>query len=205
MLLTLTAVFAFTGAVWALARDGRIDFNDGLVLTGLFLFWQLFHLFEVLKGKVRQSQEWNWMLPLDLALLGIGAYATFLSIDWLVGWLSGIQTGRFFSAKNLGWLSGWLMVLPNALLAMYYGWRGRPEIVYTSQVGDGHICIPLCVGIFAMHQTFALPRVFETGMLMLFGVAIAHLVLVAVFDGVSRIAGWALVIAYGVFLYKGFL
>src|SRR5690606_202777 len=47
LLLTLTAVFAFTGAVWALARDGRLDFNDGLVLVGLFLFWQIFHVFEV--------------------------------------------------------------------------------------------------------------------------------------------------------------
>ena len=42
LLLTLTAVLFFTGAVWALARDGRLDFGDGLVLVGLFLFWLLF-------------------------------------------------------------------------------------------------------------------------------------------------------------------
>jgi hypothetical protein len=50
-----------------------------------------------------------------------------------------------------------MMVLPNAILALYYGWRRKPEVVYTSQVGDAHICIPLCVGIFALHQTLELP------------------------------------------------
>ncbi len=49
LLLTLTAVLFFTGAAWALARDGTLDFGDGLVLVGLFLFWQCFHIFDVLK------------------------------------------------------------------------------------------------------------------------------------------------------------
>ena len=40
VLLTLTAVLFFTGAVWALGRKGQIGFNEGLVLVGLFLFWQ---------------------------------------------------------------------------------------------------------------------------------------------------------------------
>ena len=39
LLLTLTAVLFFSGAVWAMGRKGRIEFNDGLVLIGLFLFW----------------------------------------------------------------------------------------------------------------------------------------------------------------------
>ena len=178
LLLTLTAVLFFTGAVWALARDGKLDFGDGLVLVGLFLFWQCFHVFEVLKSNVRQNKSFGWMLPVDLALLGVGAYAQYVSIDWLVTWLSKIHTG-FISAKNLGWLSGWLMVLPNGLLALYYGWRGNPEIVYTSQVGDGHICIPLCVGVFALFQTFAVPAVFQTGMLLLIGATLVHIVFVA--------------------------
>src|SRR5439155_704315 len=49
LLLTLTAVLFFTGAVWALGRDGALNRGDGLVLVGLFLFWQCFHLFDVLK------------------------------------------------------------------------------------------------------------------------------------------------------------
>ncbi len=203
LLLTLTAVFVFTGAVWALGRDGRLDFNDGMVLTGLFLFWQMFHVFDVLKSNARQNRSFTPMLLVDLAALGIGAYATYVSIDWLVTWLSHIQTG-FISAKNLGLLSGWLMVLPNGLLALYYGWRGNPEIVYTSQVGDGHICIPLCVGIFAMYQSFAMPAMFETGMITLFAATIAHVVCIAVFGGLPRILGVGFVIAYMVFLAKGF-
>jgi cation:H+ antiporter len=46
----------------------------------------------------------------------------------------------------LGWLSGWVMALPNAVLAFYYGCRKQPEVVYTSQVGDAHVSIPLCIG-----------------------------------------------------------
>ncbi len=204
LLLTLTAVFAFTGAVWALARDGKLDFNDGLVLVGLFLFWQMFHVFEVLKSNARQNKSFSWMLPIDLALLGVGAWATYVSIDWLVSWISKIKSG-FISADNLGVLSGWLMVLPNGLLALYYGWRRNPEVVYTSQVGDGHICIPLCVGIFALHQAFPVPAVFETGMLLLFSATILHMLCVSIFGGLPRIMGWVCVAAYGVFVYRGLL
>jgi cation:H+ antiporter len=202
LLLTLTAVFVFTGAVWALARDGKLDFYDGLVLVGLFFFWQAFHVFDVLKSNVNKNRSFGWMLLFDLLLLATGAGATYVSIDWLVTWLSHIQTG-FISAKNLGWLSGWLMVLPNGLLALYYGWRGNPEVVYTSQVGDGHICIPLCVGVFALYQSVSVPAVFNTGMLILFGATVVHMFFVLLFGGLPRVMGWVLVAAYGIFLWKG--
>jgi hypothetical protein len=110
LLLTLLAVLFFTGAVWALGRKGTLNFNDGLVLVGLFLFWQCFHVFEVLKSNVRQGKSLGWTLPFDLALLAIGSYGIYVSTDWLVNWTSQIHTG-FISAKYLGWLSGWLMVL----------------------------------------------------------------------------------------------
>ena len=29
------------------------------------------------------------------------------------------------------------MVLPNAVIAAYYAWAGRADIVYSSQIGDG--------------------------------------------------------------------
>ena len=162
-LLTLTAVLFFTGAVWALAGDGKIDFQDGLVLIGLFLFWQCFHVFEVMKSNVRQNKSFGPKTILDLLLLGAGAYVIYLSTDWLVEWVSSIQTG-FISSQYLGWLSGWLMVLPNGLLAIYYARRGNPEVVYTSQVGDGHVSIPLCIGVSAAlttpftFQSFFLPE-----------------------------------------------
>ena len=202
LLLTLTAVLFFTGAVWALGRDGQIDFFDGLVLIGLFLFWQSFHVFEVLKANVRQSKSFSWMLPVDLALLATGAYAIYLSTEWLVDWIAGQHSG-FVSAKNLGWLSGWLMVLPNGLLAFYYGWRGNPEVVYTSQVGDGHISIPLCLGVYALYRPITLPAFFGTGISMLLGAALVHFFFVALLGRLPRWMGWVLTATYGVFLIKG--
>ena len=205
LLLTLTAVLFFTGAVWALGRNGSLNFNDGLVLVGLFLFWQVFHIFEVLKANVRQGKSsFNFMLPVNLALLAVGAYAIYISTDWLVQWVSGIHTG-FISAKHIGWLSGWLMVLPNALLAFYYGWRKQPEVVYASQVGDAHISIPLCLGVYALYHTLVMPAFFQTGMLILLGATLLHMMFVAVFGRLPRVVGFALVIAYGYFLKKGLL
>lgn len=203
LLLTLTAVLFFTGALWAVARDRRIDFNDGLLLVGLFLFWQCFHVFEVLKTNVRQNRSFGWRLALDLALLAAGAYAIYLSTDWLVDWVSKIHTG-FVSAKHLGWLSGWLMVLPNGLLAFYYAWRGNPEVVYASQVGDGHISIPLCVGIFAFYRPIHVPGFFQTGVWILLGAAALHFFFLAAFGRLPRWIGWLLVAAYALFLYQGF-
>ncbi len=204
LLLTLTAVLFFTGAVWALGRKGTLNFNDGLVLVGLFLFWQCFHVFDVLKSNVRQGKSLGWTLPFDLALLAIGAYGIYISTDWLVDWISHIHTG-FISAKHLGWLSGWLMVLPNAVLALYYGWRKQPETVYASQVGDAHVSIPLCLGIYTLYHTMAMPGFFHVGMFILLGATLLHLFCVALLGQLPRAVGWALVAAYGVFLYKGLL
>jgi cation:H+ antiporter len=204
LLLTLMAVLFFTGAVWALGRKGELNFNDGLVLVGLFLFWQCFHFFEVLKSNVRQGKSMGWTLPFDLALLGIGAYGIYVSTGWLVHWISGIQTG-FISAKHLGWLSGWLMVLPNAVLALYYGWRGQPETVYASQVGDAHVSIPLCLGIYALYHTMVMPPFFQIGMFILLGATLVHFLFVALFGQLPRFIGWVLVAAYGYFLWKGLL
>jgi len=202
LLLTLTAVLFFTGAVWALARDGSLNFNDGLVLVGLFLFWQCFHVFEVLKSNVRENKSFSWMLPVDLMLLAVGAVAVYVSTEWLVKWVSH-QDYQFFNKDYLGWLSGWLMVLPNAMLALYYGWRGRPEVVYSSQVGDGHVCIPLCVGIYALFHPLKVPGFFETGILILGGATIFHAVFVAVFGKLPRAMGLVLIAVYVVFLVKG--
>lgn len=201
LLLTLTAVLFFTGATWALARDGKLSFNDGLVLVGLFLFWQCFHVFDVLKNNVRSGRSFNWMLPFELALLAVGAVGIYMSTDWLMTWVE--KNPSPFIKGHLGWLSGWLMVVPNGLLALYYGWRGKPEVIYTSQVGDGHICIPLCIGIYALYNPMTVPAMFESGVIVL-GVATAlHFIVVAVLGGLPRIGGVVLLGGYGVFLWKG--
>lgn len=204
LLLTLTAVLFFTAALYVLAADHRLDFRDGLVLVGLFLFWQSFHIFEVLKTHVRENKSFGWRLPVDLALLAVGAYAIYISTTWLVDWVSSLH-GGFISAQHLGWLSGWLMVLPNALLAFYYAWRGNPEVVYTSQVGDGHICIPFCVGIVALYQIVPLPGMFRTGITLLLGTTVFHFLVIALLGRLPRLLGLLLVAAYGLFLYLGLL
>src|SRR6185503_12074147 len=161
-------------------------------------------VFEVLKSNVRRNQSFRWTLPFDLLVLGLGAWVTYLSIDWLVSWVSRADQG-FISEKNLGLLSGLLMVVPNALLALYYGWRGNPEVVYTSQVGDGHICIPLCVGIAALFNSYTVPALFQTSIIILAVATVVHFICVALFGGLPRIMGGILIAAYGYFLYRGLL
>ncbi len=203
LLLTLTAVLFFTGAVWALARDGKLDFGDGLVLVGLFLFWQLFHVYDVLKSNLQKNKSLNATLLLYFAALVAAGYAQYVAIDWLDTWLHHRSHG-ILSEQNYGLLSGLLCALPNGLVALYYGWRGNPEVVYTSQVGDGHICIPLCVGIFALFNTFQMPAMFQTGMYILIGATVVHMFCVVVFGQLPRIVGIGLVIAYAFFLVKFF-
>ncbi len=205
LLLTLTAVGFFTGAVWALGHKGSLNFYDGLILIGLFLFWQVFHVFEVLKANVRSGKSrFSLMLPVNLALLGVGAFAIYLSTDWLVAWVQHTAKPGWIHA-HIGWVSGWLMVVPNAVLAFYYAWRKQPEVVYTSQVGDAHVSIPLCLGIFALYSPLTLPAFFQTGMFLLLGATAVHMVCVALFGKLPRSVGFALVAAYAWFLWKGLL
>jgi cation:H+ antiporter len=204
LLLTLCAVLFFTAAVWVLAQDGRLDRTDGLMLIGLFLFWQCFQVFDVLKHNVRQKTSFGLRFYLDALVVLASAYALYVSIDWLVAWL-GRQHGGFINAGHLGWLSGWLMVLPNALLAFYWGWKRRADIVYSSQVGDGHICIPLALGLCALFHVVPVPAFVETSLLLLLGAAGLHILFLLAGGGLPRWAGWLLVAAYGWFLYDGLL
>jgi cation:H+ antiporter len=139
-----------------------------------------------------------------LVLLLIGAGLIYVSLDWLVQWLS-TQTTGFFSAKNMGWLSGWLTVLPNGILAFYYGAKRRADIVYASQVGDGHICVPLCLGLFALFKPLPIPSFFEKSMLILFGAIGLHFIFIALLGRLPRWIGGLLVAVYGWFVYTGLL
>lgn len=202
LLLTLAAVLFFSGAAWVVGADGTIDANDGMVLIGLFLFWQCFQVFDVLKQNVRKRQSFSAMFYLDVTIVLVGAYGVFASLDWLVTWLSA-QKGEFINASHLGWITGWLMVLPNALLAFYYAARQRADIAYASQVGDGHICIPLCIGISALVHPIRVPGFFETGLAILIGAAVVHGVCVTLANGLPRWMGWPLLGAYVWFLVAG--
>jgi len=157
LLLTLTAVLFFTGAVWALARKGRLDFGDGLVLIGLFLFWQCFHVFDVLKSNVRQNKSFSWMLPLDLAILAIGAYAIYLSTDWLVDWLSHIHNG-FISAKHLGWLAAGSWSCPTACSPSTTAGAGIPKSSIPPRSATGISASPSALGSTPSTGPFNCPR-----------------------------------------------
>ncbi|MDB6170368.1 MAG: hypothetical protein JWM88_3232 [Verrucomicrobia bacterium] len=199
LLLTLAAVIFFSAVTWSLGADGRLDRSDGLVLVALFLFWQCFQVFDVLKHNVRQRHTFEPLFYLDVFIIMLAACGIYGSIDWLVTWLSAEKSG-FISSSNLGWLSGWLMVVPNALMAFYYAWRRRADIAYASQVGDGHICIPLCIGLSALVQPLPVPKFFETGLIILIGAGIVHAVCVLLAGGLPRWMGWPLLAAYAWFV-----
>lgn len=204
LLLSLAAALFFAGAVWVLGQDGELGRTDGLMLIGLFLFWQCFQVFDVLKHNVRQRVSFGFMFYLDLLLVLASAYGLYASIDWLVQWLEA-REGGFISAANLGWITGWLMVLPNAVLALYWGWKRRADIVYSSQVGDGHICIPLCLGLFALFRPLPLGTLFESGMLVLLGATVLNGLSLLLLGGLPRWAGALLAAGYGWFLWQGLL
>jgi cation:H+ antiporter len=204
LLLTLTAVLFFTATVWALARDGNLDRTDGMVLIGLFLFWQCFQTFDVLKHNVRRRVSFGFMFYVDAAAVLGCAYLMYESIDWLVAWLTAQKSG-FISGTNLGWLTGWLMVLPNAVMALYWGWKRRADVVYTSQIGDGHICIPLCLGLFAVLKPLPITSLFQTGLFTLLGASVVHAVFLMFAGGMPRWAGAVLTAAYGWFVWQGLL
>ncbi len=204
LLLTLVAAGFFTGALWALARDGELDFGDGLVLVGLFIFWQIYHIFDVLKQNVYKGQPLQWAMAVDGILVIIGGILVFQSIERLVSWIPKAGTGLIV-LDNLGWLSGILMVLPNSLPAVYYAWRKRADIVYSSQIGDGHICIPMCIGLFALFGKIQIPDYFNLGVAIILAASLAHFVFLLLWGRLPRFMGLILSAVYVYFIYKGII
>jgi cation:H+ antiporter len=204
LLFTLIALFLFTGTLWALAKDGVLDFYDGLVLVGLFVFWQILHVFEIMKENIRKNKTFHFSIVFDLLLIAASAYCIYFAVDHLVGWVS--KTGnQYISFTNLGWVSGLLMVLPNAFLAIYYSRIGRQDIVLSSQIGDGHICIPMCIGLFSIFNPIHIPGFFQTGLYVILGAGMILFLLIALLGRIPRITGFGLLGAYGIFWYNGII
>ena len=157
-----------------------------------------------MKHNLRQRVRFGPRFFFDVLTVLVGAYGLYVSIDWLVAWIVA-QDGGFVSAKNLGWLSGWLMVLPNALLAFFYAARRRADIAYASQIGDGHVCIPLCLGLGAMLHPIAVPAFFQPGIFILIGAALTHGAFVLFSDGLPRWMGWPLLAGYVWFVAAGLM
>lgn len=204
LLFSLTAMFFFTGALWVLARDGVLNRDDGLVLVGLFLFWQVIHIFDVMKNNVRRRRSLPWSIAVDIVLVVAGGYGVFKGIDRLVAWIP--KTGQgLLVFDNLGWLSGLLMVLPNGLLAAYYAYRRRADIVYSSQIGDGHICIPMAIGLFAIFTPIQIPSYLPLAMKIILAAGAVHFLFIAFWGRLPRLAAVAMAGAYTFFIYKGIL
>lgn len=202
--LTLVALLFFTGVLWALARDGRLDFGDALVLVGIFLFWQVLHVFDVLKYNIHKRRQLPWTIWWDILLVILLGAGVLHGIDRLVAWVMALGPG-FFLYDQLGFLSGLLMVLPNAVLAVYYARAGRADIVYSSQIGDGHICIPMCIGLFALFCPIWIPGQATIGLAIIAGAGLLHLMFLSFMGRLPRIMGTALVLSYGFFLFTGFV
>ena len=200
--LNLVAALFFSLFTWLLSADGKLTRMDGFVLLGLFVFWQCFHIYDVKKTNLLKKKSYPGTLPLEVALLLVGAGGVFISTDWLIQWFQALESD-VVPARMLGWASGILMVLPNALLAFYYGSKDRMDVVYTSQSGDAHICIPLCIGLFAAIQEITTEAFMQTSLLILMGLCLAHLAFVVVLGRLPRIFAAAFLMAFGYFLWLG--
>lgn len=198
--LTLVAMIFFSLTVWVLSRDGSIDRYDGIALVGLFLFWQSFHVYEVLKENTRRGESWSLAIFVDLALILAGSYFTLVSVDGIVAWILEREAG-FLGAEYLGVITGFLMVLPNAVLAFYYAAKRRADVVYASQIGDGHICVPLCIGLFAVVKPMPISPVIGSGLLFVAGAALLHLLCVGLLRRLPRFVAIGLLVAYGTVIY----
>lgn len=204
LLLTLIALFLFTGTLWALGGNQEINFYDGTVLIGLFVFWQILHVFEVLKDNIRKKRSFQKTIFFDLLLIALCAFGIYYSVDRLVEWVSKANY-RYINVEMLGWLSGLLMVLPNAFIALYYARLGRQDIVFSSQIGDAHICIPMCIGLFAIFNSIQVPVYFQQGMFFILSAGIVHFLSIAFIGRVPRLLSLALIGSYGGFMYTGII
>lgn len=200
--LNLVAALFFSLFVWLLAADGELARMDGCVLLALFVFWQCFHVYDVKKTNLLKKKAYPKTLPLEVVLLLAGAFAVFVSTDWLVHWFHTLENDAL-PPRLLGWASGVLMVLPNALLAFYYGAKNRMDVVYTSQSGDAHICIPLCIGIFAAVRSVQAGAFLQRSLLILMGLCAAHLLFVVILGRLPRLFAALFLAAFGWFLWTG--
>lgn len=202
LLLTLFAALFFTGALWVTGKNGKIDQSEGMILIGMFLFWQLFQIFDVLKYNVQSKTKVGFGMWFEIAFVIIGGYFMFNSIDVLIDFLLGLGSG-FVGEGGLGWISGWVMVIPNAMLAVYYSMRSRSDIAYSSQVGDGHICIPLCIGLYAIYKPISVTDDFLLSTYLLMAVSGVHILVVMFLGRLPKWLGIFFILSYAYFLYEG--
>lgn len=201
LVLSITALLFFTALLWLLAKDGLIDRLDGIVLTGVFIFWQMIHVIEVLKTNAINKRPFQKSIIMDSIIVLACAWATLKSIDTLVNWVT-VNGKGFLSIRYLGFLSGILMVIPNGVLALYYSCTGKSDIAYSSQIGDCHICIPLCIGLFALFAPIRIPGSFMPAVYLIGISGLMHLVFLWA-GHIPKLVGGIMAASYAIFIYFG--
>jgi cation:H+ antiporter len=161
-------------------------------------------VFDIFKQNVRHGRSINWSVIFDAILVIIGGLGVFAAIERLVAWIPKVGAGLLVF-DNLGWLSGILMVVPNGLLACYYAHGKRADIVYSSQIGDGHICIPMCIGLFVLFSQIQIPQYLDLSVWIIVSACIVHFFCVGFLGRLPRAVGLACVVAYGYFVYTGLI
>ena len=94
-------------------------------------------------------------------------------------------------------------VLPNGILAIHYARTEQAEVVYSSQLGDGHVCIPLCVGLVALGAPVTVPAFLTPGLIVIAVAVAVHAIVLGWNGSLPRPLGLALAGAYGWFLVAG--
>ena len=91
------------------------------------------------------------------------------------------------------------------MVALYYAKARRADVVYTSQIGDGHICIPMCVGLFALFNTIQVTPHLDLSVSIILAAGLLHFGFVALMGRLPRGVGVILTGAYGFFIYRGLI
>jgi cation:H+ antiporter len=204
LMLTMVALLVFNALVWLLSMDGSLDQGDGMTLIAVFFFWQVFHVYEVMKEKIVLQKRWSPLIVLDLLVIFSGAWLSLICVNEMVAYLMHAQ-GGWLGPRTMGVFTGCLMVVPNAILALYYASRGAATTVYSSQVGDGHICIPLCLGLYASFVPIAMGPLARSGLIAISTVALLHLLCISAFRRLPTFVAFVLLacFAFGIWVLGG--
>jgi cation:H+ antiporter len=63
----------------------------------------------------------------------------------------------------------------------------------------------MCIGLFALFSVIQVPEQMNLGIMVILGAGLIHLFFISVVGRLPRIMGALLTVAYGAFLYTGFM
>jgi len=212
ILTALIAILFFTCLVWVIGIErgqGRsllqpksntlqLSVSDALILLATFIFWEIIYLIEALKVNKPEKQPVTWRLVLNITLVLIGAVVCGEAAQWLITYAFkggvGVQKGA-----PLGIVVGLITAIPNAMVAFYYGWKKKPEIVYGVQATDANVCIPFCLVVFLLMGGKAITLQTDMvlgGLIALLGGVILQIMFLGSVGKIPRPIGALLILMY---------